>query len=58
MADNFLERKQEEFLRLKSSGGEARRRRWLKQLKAHQERLKAQAAEAESSQSSEEANNL
>lgn len=57
MADNFLERQQEEFQRLKSSGGEARRR-WLKQLKAHQERLKAQAAEAESSQSSEEANNL
>ena len=34
MADNFLERQQEEFQRLKSSGGEARRRRWLKQLKA------------------------
>lgn len=44
MADNFLERQQEEYQRLKSSGGEARRRRWQKQLKTYHERLKAETA--------------
>ena len=41
MADNYLEKQYEEYLRLKASGGEARKLRWRKQLKAQQARYKS-----------------
>ena len=43
MADNYLEKQYEEYLKSKTSGGEARRLRWRKQLKAQQARPKLEA---------------
>ena len=43
MADNYLEKQYEEYLKSKTSGGEARRLRWRKQLKAQQARQKSEA---------------
>ena len=43
LAYNYLEKHYEEYLKSKTSGGEARRLRWRKQLKAQQARQKSEA---------------
>ena len=43
MADNYLEKQYEEYLKSKTSGGEAQKLRWRKQMKAQLARQKSEA---------------
>ena len=45
MADNFLERQYDDYLRQKAAREKERRLKWQKQHKAYQEKLRRQAAE-------------
>lgn len=43
MADNYLEKQYEEYLKTKVAKEEARKAQWRKQIKAYQARMKAEA---------------